>query len=126
MLLLSSDKIGSAAQLVTLLVIWGIVMVIAYYTTKFIAVRTNGNLHATNIEVIETYRLSNMKFIQIVRIGEKYVGIAVSKDQITPLCELSSEEIIKISAKDAGGEGFTQIFEKMKQISRNKSRNKDE
>lgn len=125
-MLLLSSFISSAASLVTLLVIWVIVMVIAYYTTKFVAVRTNGNLHATNIEVIETYRISNVKFIQIVRIGEKYMAIAITKEQITPLCELSESEIVKISKGEQSEASFKQIFDKMKQISGNKSRNKDE
>lgn len=125
-MLLLSSFISSAASLVTLLVIWVIVMVIAYYTTKFVAVRTNGNLHATNIEVIETYRISNVKFIQIVRIGEKYMAIAIAKEQITPLCELSESEIVKISKGEQSEASFKQIFDKMKQISSNKSRNKDE
>lgn len=126
MLLAHSSSISAAAQLITLLIIWVIVLVIAYYTTKFVAVRTNGNLKATNVEVIETYRISNTKFIQIVRLGEKYMAIAVTKEQITPLCELSEDEIVKIEAPSANTEAFKNIFDKVKQISSNKSEKKDE
>ena len=126
MLLAHSSSISAAAQLITLLVIWVIVLVIAYYTTKFVAVRTNGNLKATNVEVIETYRISNTKFIQIVRLGEKYMAIAVTKEQITPLCELSEDEIVKIEAPATNTEAFKNIFDKVKQISSNKSEKKDE
>ena len=48
----------------------------------------------SNIRVLEVCRLSNNKMIEIVKIGEKYLAIAVGKDEVTLLTELDADEIV--------------------------------
>ena len=42
---------------------------------------------------METTRISNNKYIQLVRIGESYVAIAVCKDTVTLLGEIPKEQL---------------------------------
>jgi flagellar protein FliO/FliZ len=72
-------------------------------------------MRASNIELIEAYRISNNKCIQIVRIGEKYIAIAVSKDTVSMLCELTEDEIVRNSQEwNASPINFKELFDKIK------------
>lgn len=48
----------------------------------------------SNVKVLETMRISNSKYIQILKIGNKCFAIAVCKDTVTYLCEVNEEELI--------------------------------
>ena len=67
----------------------------------------------SNIRVIEVYRLSNTKMIEIVKIGEHYLAIAVGKDEVTLLTELDADEIIMHEAS-LEPINFKRILDKMK------------
>lgn len=84
---------GSYAQFVTVLVIFVIVLGVTALTTKWIAGFQKQQNESGNVEVIETSRIANNKYIQIVRAGEKYMVIAVCKDTVTMLCELPKEQL---------------------------------
>lgn len=84
---------GSYAQFVTVLVIFVIVLGVTALTTKWIAGFQRQQNESGNVEVIETSRIANNKYIQIVRAGEKYMVIAVCKDTVTMLCELPKEQL---------------------------------
>ena len=45
------------------------------------------------MELLESFRLSNNKYIQIVRIGNKYLALAVCKDTVTMVTEIPEEEL---------------------------------
>jgi len=83
----------SYAQFIAVLVIFILVLGITAYVTKWIANYQKQQNVNCNIELIETTRISNNKYIQIVKIGEKYFAIAVCKDTVTLLCQVPEEEI---------------------------------
>ena len=80
-------------QLVTVLFIFIFVLVITYVTTRWIAKQQKAQMYNKNIEVIETYKVTPNKYIQIVRTGDKFLAIAICKDTITMLAELSKDEV---------------------------------
>ena len=67
--------------------------------------------------MIESFRLSNNKYIQIIRIGQKYLAVAVGKDSVTMLTEISEDQLLLSS--DEGGQvhSFKELFEKVQQKS---------
>ena len=74
--------------------------------------------------MIEAFRISNTKFIQIIRIGEKYLVISVCKDSINLLTELSKDEVvIKEKKEDIS---FSKILEKVNYKGRQGSSNDKE
>ncbi len=86
--------VSSYAQFITVLVIFVIVLAVTALTTKWIANYQKQQSSNENIEVIETTRIANNKYIQIIRAGKKYIVIAVCKDSVTMLCEVQ-EEMLK-------------------------------
>ena len=49
--------------------------------------------------MIETMRIGNNKMISIVRAGSKYLVVAVGKDEMQLLAELSQDEIQEATAE---------------------------
>lgn len=48
-----------------------------------------------NFEIIDSMRLSNNKYIMIIRVGNRrYFAVGVGKDEFTKLGELSEDEVI--------------------------------
>jgi flagellar protein FliO/FliZ len=86
---------------VTLLVVFVLVLALTAFTTKWISGYQKRQNAGSNIEVVETGRIANNKYVQIVRVGEKYLVIAVCKDTVTLLGEISKEEL-KASGKSQG------------------------
>jgi len=93
MTILLAGGTDSYVQFITVLVIFVLVLGVTALVTRWIAnYQKQQNVNA-NIEVIETARISNNKYIQIIRLGVKYVAIAVCKDTVTQLCEIPEEQL---------------------------------
>ena len=102
MLLVTTSTIDSAAQLLTVIVLFIVVLIATWLTTRYVAGVQKGKLSGSNFETVDTFRLSQNKYVQIMRIGHKYLAVAVCRDTVTVLCELQEDEI---TFRD---EGFTQ------------------
>ncbi len=106
-------------QLIGVLLIFLFVLVITAVTTRWIARYQQGMMQNKNIQVIETFRVSNNKFIQIIQVGKKYLVISVCKDVVNILTELAEEELVwKPSQEDTRGikvnENFQDILSRLK------------
>lgn len=114
-----SSKWESFFQLIGILLIFLFVLVITYFTTRWIAQYQQGMVKNKNIQVVETFRVSNNKFIQIVQVGKKYLVISVCKDVINILTELREEELVwKPSQEQSQGikanESFQEVLGRLK------------
>lgn len=118
MLLLStSGRFDSIVQLLTAVLIFIFVLVLAYFTTRLTASIQKGRLAGSNVEILETYKIAPNKFIQVVRIGEKYFSYIVCKDTVTLLGELAKEDIPEYSKGETGTTlnlNFKEIFDKFR------------
>lgn len=86
-------------QLIAAILIFAFVLFLAYLAARVAGTyQTNITNHRSNIRVIETYRLANNKFIQIIKIADKYVALGIGKDTITFLTELEEDNVKDISA----------------------------
>ncbi len=112
-LAVSSGGVGSILQFITLIIVFVIVLFITYGTTRFIGSYQRSAGTTTNFDIIDTYRISNTKYIQIIRVGKKYLAISVCKDNITMLAELSEDEIT-IPEITKNMDSFSKILEKVK------------
>lgn len=92
-LLTVGGAMDSFAQFITVFIIFIFVLVMTYGVTRWISKYQKTQYIGTNLEVIETSRLTANKYLQIVRAGNKYIVIAVCKDTVTMLTELSEEEV---------------------------------
>lgn len=106
-------------QLISILLIFLFVLVITYVTTRWIGQYQQGMMQNKNIQVVETFRVNNNKFIQIIQVGKKYLVISVCKDVINILTELTEEELVwKPSQEENRGikanESFQEVLGRLK------------
>ena len=113
-----SSRIEAFAQLLTLLIIFIFVLAVTYYVTRFVGNYQKNKLSGSNINILETMRIANNKYIQIVKIGSRVFAIAVAKDTVSYLCELDEDELIYKESSSGkmliNNDNFKEILEKLK------------
>lgn len=109
MAVLLTGRSNSYAQLITVLVVFVAVLGVTAWTTRWIANYQKKQTANCNIQLIEAARLNNNKYIQIVRVGETYIAIAVCKDTVTMLGEIPVDQL-KEPPEYKGGQ-FKELFE---------------
>lgn len=113
---LASKSFDGIFQLITVLFIFVFVLGITYFTTKWIANFQKTHSIGKNIESIEVFRLTNNKYIQILRTGKEYIVIAVTKDTVTLLNKINQEDMDLTTNIAATGEPFSQVLERIKNL----------
>lgn len=106
-------SVSAISQLITVLVIFVLVLGLTYYATRWIAKYQKVNGFGGNIEIVESLRLSTTQCIQIIRVANKYLVIAVSKDQVTLLKELGEEEYEPPAVKNGEQPDFSKELSKV-------------
>ena len=101
-------------QFLVVLFLFVVVLGITLWTTRWIAGYQKEKMSGSNMEIVDTMRLSSNQYIQIVRIGGEYIAIAVSKDSVTKLAEIPSEQIILRHPSEGETLSFKELFEKTK------------
>ena len=114
MILNSSAGFSSFMQFLVVLFLFVVVLGITFWTTRWIAGYQKEKMSGSNMEIVDTMRLSSNQYIQIVRIGGEYIAIAVSKDSVTKLAEIPSEQIILRQPSEGETLSFKELFEKTK------------
>lgn len=114
--LLASNRLESAAQLLTVLVIFIFVLVLTYLTTRFVGKYQKLQGYNKNFEAIETFRITNNKFLQLVRVGKRYLVISIGKDEVSLVMEISEDDI-DLSAGEADN---SDAFKRMLDIAKEK------
>ena len=94
MLLAVASKVDSVVQFFTVLIIFIFVLGATWLTSRYIAGFQKGKMRGNNFEMIDSFRISQNNVVQILRIGQRYVAVAVCKDNVTLLAELSEDEIV--------------------------------
>lgn len=84
----------SFIQLAGLIILLLLILAATYFTTRFIGNIKLGQMKNSNFKLIDAYRISPGKIIQIVKIGNKYIVLAICKDTINYITELDEEHII--------------------------------
>lgn len=106
-------------QLMGVLVIFALVLVVTYLTTRWIASYQKGHSFNRNLQVLETLKIAPNKYIQIVQAGEEYLVIAVGKDEVRLLSKLTVEQLKAAPEETAptsfSTESFKEVFDRIKQ-----------
>lgn len=112
-------------QLITVLVVFVLVLGVTAWVTRWLADYQKAQNINANIEIVETVRITANKYIQLVRVGQKYMAIAVCKDTVTMLGEVPEEQLsFKSSARRKMS--FKELLEKtIKMDSSDQSETKD-
>ena len=113
--IMAASRVNSFVQFITLLIVFVIVLFLTYYTTKFVGNYQKVSNRYTNFEVVETYRISN----------NKYILISVTKDNVTMLTELDEKTVMK-PEYTTGQQSFSEIFDKLKNLKKHNENSADE
>lgn len=127
MLLTTADSVSSVAQFLTVLFLFLFVVGITYVSTRFLAGIQKNRLMSGNMELVETLRISNNKYLQIVKVGNSYLVMAVCKDTITLLATMREEDLDLSVPTKAEAFDFKSVLNKAKEFYPGKSNpDKDE
>ena len=119
MSILAVSSLESFLQLIGVLLIFVFVLLITYLTTKWMGGFQKAHSNHKNLQIIETIHVGNNKIVEIVQAGTKYLVIAVGKDEVHLLAELSEAELTEVPVSDSGAmlssDSFQDIFNKVKE-----------
>ena len=113
---LQTSRLESVAQFFTVILVFVLVLALTYFTTRFVGSYQKTQMTCRNLEVIETCKLTSNKYVQIIRVGDKYMSIAVCKDTVTFLTEVSAEELDMTPAGKPTAESFQEVLTKAKNL----------
>lgn len=102
-------------QLVGMLILFAMVLSGAYFTTKWLSRLQYHQNKGKNMQIIETLRISPNKVIQLIKIGERYMAVGVSKDHMQLIGEISKDEVKDImeNQENAVGASFKEQFHQL-------------
>jgi len=107
----AQNSIQSLFELLGLILIFVIVLVVCYYTTRFVAGRQLVQKKIGNFEVVETFAIAQNKYLQLIRMGTKYVVVSVTKDTVTYVTELEESDICQIqNSTPVSGKSFMEVL----------------
>lgn len=104
----------SVMQLVGLLLILCFILVAAYYTSKFVGKAKINQYKNSNFKVIDSYKISQNKVLQLIQVGTKYIVISICKDTINVMMELEESEVLITEPLADKKVNFKEILEKFK------------
>lgn len=103
----------SGLELAGLLVVFLLVIAACYFVTRFIGRKQLNQQRHSNFTVLETFRLAQNKYLQLIQAGSRYFVLAICKDTITVVTELQREEITHWR-EPSNAPGFADILQKFK------------
>lgn len=91
--ILLSTGFSAAWSIAKLILITILILVLAYYSTRYIAKLQNHTLSTNNIQFLETRRIDGNKMLTIAKVGGHYLALGIGKEEVHVLCELDPEEL---------------------------------
>ena len=89
-----TSSFSAGWSIVKLILVTILVLVLAFYATRWIARYQNNTLaEKNNIQVIESYRVGGNKMVAIAKIGVRYFALGIGKDEIHVIGELHEDEL---------------------------------
>ncbi len=114
MLLTSTGSGNSIIEFITVLLIFVFVLVVTFFVTKWIGQYQKTQTVGDNIEVLETARISPSVCVEIIKLGKRYIAVAVAKESVTMLCELEADDIDIRPVSQQASVDFASILSKVK------------
>ncbi len=97
-------------QFIKLILIFVVILILAYYATRFVAkYHSNSLVGKTGLKIVESMSVGNNKFIVIAQINGSYYALGVGKDEITFIDKLSDYTPC-VSDNEITGDGSKKSF----------------
>lgn len=124
-MILLSSSLESAMQLLGAILIFAFVLAITYFTSKWIGGYQKLTTRNKNLQIIETLSVAPNKYLCLVKAGEVYLVVAIGKDEVTLLTQLTEEQLSEVPVFDSYqgntmpgktvvAENFQEVLEKVK------------
>jgi len=111
--LIKSNPWEGIVQLIVVFIMFLFVLALAYLAAR-VAGRFQGNIQSkSNIKVLESARVANNKYIQLVKLGDRYFAVGIGKDTITYLAELSQDDLNLERINDPSRGSFKDILSQL-------------
>jgi flagellar protein FliO/FliZ len=112
-MIISSISDNAVFQFITVTLIFVLVLGLTYFTTRWIGSYQKKQMSYGAVKIIESYRLSSNKVLNIIKAGDKCFLIAVCKDTVTLLGEVN-EETLELESTTDVSESFGTVFSRFK------------
>lgn len=88
------SSLSGIPELIGLIILFILILWLSVVVTRWIS-KSGLNLQKTkNIKVVEVYRLNQNKCIYIVKMGNRYSALGITKDHIEYLTDLDEDELV--------------------------------
>lgn len=112
---LLSSGVENALRLIAAFIVFLLVLALTYVVTRWIGKYQQGIAGSSRITVLETFKITQNKYLQVVKVGEVYMVIAICKDSVTMLTRLEEDELGDIpSCLEEKPDNFAEILERFK------------
>ncbi len=112
-------------EMLGLLLVFGAILLLCYYTTKFIGRRMSGSISNKNMKIVETLSLGLDRCLYLILVGNKYFLFFSSKKGLELVSEVDTEikavDSDETDEKTANVFDFRRIFESYSGLSNKKS-----
>ena len=88
---------GFVGQFLYIILVTAIVGLLAYWCTRMMAAQRRGR-RGGNLAVLESVSVVAQAMVQLVRAGEKYLVIGVTRNKVTLLTELDKSQVTELEA----------------------------
>lgn len=114
--LTSTFGMNNILQLIGVVIVFLFVLALTYFTTKWLAGYQLKSMKNKNLKVVETLKLTNNKYIQIVEVGEVYLVISIGKDEVHLLTQLNKDQLTLESLQlEKSNLEFSEVLNKFKE-----------
>ena len=96
---LDGGGIKSILKLIGLIILCILIIAASYFTTKFVGKKQIQGGSKSNFKSVDVFRITPNKYLQIVEVGKRYFCIAVTKESVTLISELSEEDLKVLPAE---------------------------
>ncbi|WP_029689046.1 flagellar biosynthetic protein FliO [Thermoanaerobacter sp. A7A] len=103
-------------QLIWYLIVFLLVIGVAFYITRFIGQSTLRYTRSTNLQVIDYVMLGRDKGLYILKVGNKFFLIGVSNTNITYLTEINKEDLKFVTNDKNFVTNLNTSIERLKQL----------
>ncbi len=103
------------AQFITVLLLFALVLWITWAVTKWTAGYQRGKWSGGNIEMLESFRIASDKYVQIIRVADQYLAIAVTKESVTLLTQIDEAMLKQKEDAETMRPSFKELLEKVRE-----------
>ena len=115
MMLMATGRLDNFLQFIGALFVFLLVLLVTWVVTRWIGNYQKVQMKNQNMQVVETMRISNGKYIQIVKVAEEFLVISITKEHVELLTKLDEKSVSDIHLPDEERQGtFQESFQEIR------------